>query len=52
MLRHAALLFHLCAAADPYYERGLAAARAADLARAKAIYRGRGASALQAPLYT
>ncbi|CAH0375037.1 unnamed protein product [Pelagomonas calceolata] len=46
----AALLLHLCTAADPYYERGLAAARAADLARAKASFTeaGETASALQA----
>ena len=50
MLRRAALLLHLCTAADPYYERGLAAARKADLARAKASFSAAGetASALQA----
>ena len=50
MLWRAALLFHLCTAADPYYERGLAAARKADLARAKASFTeaGETASALQA----
>ena len=49
MLRRAALLLHLCTAADPY-ERGIAAARKADLARAKASFTeaGETASALQA----
>ena len=49
MLLRAALLFHLCTAADPY-ERGIAAARKADLARAKASFTeaGETASALQA----
>ena len=49
MLLRAALLFHLCTAADPY-ERGIAAARKADLARAKTSFSAAGetASALQA----
>ena len=49
MLLRAALLVHLCTAADPY-ERGIAAARKADLARAKASFSAAGetASALQA----
>ena len=49
MLLRAALLLHLCTAADPY-ERGIAAARKADLARAKASFTAAGekASALQA----
>jgi tetratricopeptide (TPR) repeat protein len=52
MLRWAALLFHLCAttaAPQDAYERGLAAARRADLAQAKAAFtHADGASALQA----
>ena len=51
MLARAALLLHLCAttAGEDHYERGLAAARRADLARAKAAFAAvETASALQA----